>query len=147
MRVFTLMLLFLGSVAWAAQPTKRPSDAQRGEELYNRHCFQCHGETNRGDGPATSALVATVPDLKGKTKTDEAAQRIVLRGRGPMPGFEASFDINDARRVLKHMQGLPKPKPEPADKDATDEQPEEADPQAEEEPEELEEAAQPPTEE
>jgi mono/diheme cytochrome c family protein len=98
-----VLLLTLGMPAIAGQPTKRPSDAERGRELYVRHCAACHGPANAGDGPATSALVVPVPDLRGKVRADDAVIKVVLRGQGAMPGYEATFDKADARRVLQHM--------------------------------------------
>lgn len=110
-------------VALAAQPSKRPSDAERGEELYRRHCQACHGVSNDGTGPLSAALVHPVPALAGTlpAKGDERfgeLVRVILKGREAMPAYEATFDAADARRVLGFMAGLspesplgaPKPK-------------------------------------
>jgi hypothetical protein len=79
-----------------------------------------------GDGPATAALVKPVPNIKGKVKADEATLKIVLRGRGLMPGFDGSFDKYDARRVLRHMNSLGAPKEKtPAPTEEEEETPEE----------------------
>ena len=113
----------VSSTSFGGQPPKRPSDEERGLELYERHCWQCHGERNRGDGPATESLVHTVPNLSGgQTAADDPTVALVLRGKDAMPAFEASFDDADARRVLKFMASLgdrksltgSKPKPAPA---------------------------------
>lgn len=93
-------------IAEAAQPTKRPTDEERGEELYRRHCVSCHGVRNGGQGPATTALVHPVPALQGKVTTQKDHIHVVLKGKGAMPGFEASFDRQDAVRVLKYMRSL-----------------------------------------
>jgi mono/diheme cytochrome c family protein len=106
------MVLAVGGLAWAGQPSKRPSDAVRGEELYRRHCIQCHGEMNLGDGPATLRLVNPVPDLQGAVKSDDATLNIVLRGRETMPGYENSFDKFDARRVTRYMANLGNAQPD-----------------------------------
>jgi len=132
----SLLLALLATSAMAEQPTKRLSDAERGEELWARHCAACHGPTNRGDGPATEALVVDVPDLRGKVKVDDATLKLVLRGNGGMPGFETSFDKADARRVLKHMLAVHEAKatkPSPKKKPAADPEaaPKKADPPAE----------------
>jgi mono/diheme cytochrome c family protein len=100
MRVLLLLLL---PVAQAADSQKRPTDDQRGKELYDRHCTSCHGAKNKGDGPATQALVVKVPDLAGKVKADPDTIKLVQLGRGPMPAFEASFDNDDTKRVLSWM--------------------------------------------
>ncbi|MCB9685968.1 MAG: cytochrome c [Alphaproteobacteria bacterium] len=115
-------------VALAAQPTKRPTDEVRGKELYERHCLACHGTRGAGDGPATTALVAPVPDLMGKVKADPATVDVVELGRGAMPSFQPSFDAADAKRVLMYMAKLDRMPDEPASAD--DPAPDEEEPPA-----------------
>jgi mono/diheme cytochrome c family protein len=103
--------LLLGLPAVAGQPTKRPPDAEHGKELWMRHCNSCHGPTNHGDGPATAALVIPVPDLAGKVDVTKETIDVVMNGKGPMPGFEASFDREEAKRVLQYMKGAHEAKP------------------------------------
>ncbi len=133
-RFATLILLVSIPSAFAAKPSqRRPSDMERGKELYELHCVSCHGARNRGDGPATEALVAPVPDLVGTVRADDATASLVLQGRGPMPSFEATFDAKDARRVLKYMieahnkadmKPTPGPGPQPDADDEGDAAPE-----------------------
>lgn len=97
----------IAGIAYAGRPTKRLSDDDRGKQLYDRHCVQCHGAKGAGDGPAAAALVHPVPDLRdGKlTFTNrEAKAAVVLDGKNAMPSFETSFDRYDARRVLRWME-------------------------------------------
>ncbi|MCA9489007.1 MAG: cytochrome c [Myxococcales bacterium] len=115
LRTIGLVALLLScGVALAGQPTKRPTDEQRGKELYERHCLACHGARGAGDGPATEALVVPVPDLMGKVKADPATVDVVEIGRGTMPSFRPSFDAADARRVLMYMAKLDQTPDEPA---------------------------------
>lgn len=111
LRVLLPVTLLVGTLALAANPPenrpgRRPTDAERGEELYGRHCVQCHGPSVRGDGPATAAFVHPVPDLVGKIKVDEPTITAVHLGKGTMPSFEVTFDRADAKRVLQHMKKL-----------------------------------------
>lgn len=99
-------MFVLLAAALAAQPSKRPTDAERGEELYRRHCLACHGVANDGKGPLASVMVHPVPSLVGKVEVDEEQVRVVLKGREAMPAYEATFDAADARRVLGFMKGL-----------------------------------------
>ncbi|MCB9672728.1 MAG: cytochrome c [Alphaproteobacteria bacterium] len=99
-------MLLLIAVGIAGQPTKRPTDEERGEELYRRHCAACHGAANDGQGPISAALVAPVPALAGQVKADDPTAVLVLKGRGAMPAYEATFDKLDAIRVLKFMMAL-----------------------------------------
>jgi high-affinity iron transporter len=111
----SILPLLVASLALGAPPApKRLTDAERGKELYERHCVACHGATAAGDGPAASALVAPVPDLRGKVDPSAARVDVVRFGRGAMPAFEASFDEADAQRVLRHMAST-REAPPPAD--------------------------------
>jgi mono/diheme cytochrome c family protein len=113
------------SLALAGVPTKRPEEHVKGRQVYDRSCWQCHGDDMSGNGPAAGALVDGVPDLRGKLdyKADkDALIFLVLDGRGDMPAFRAEFDKHDARRVLLYMErleeGTDKPsshKPEPSE--------------------------------
>ena len=135
-----LLVLLALAPSWAGKkmPSDRPTDKVRGQELYERHCMSCHGAENRGDGPATKALVHRVPNLADKIEVEEAIDaegnkngmiakvpddlvKVVMRGRGAMPAFAPSFPWADARRVLFYMglvhlepeeeEEAPKPKP------------------------------------
>jgi len=88
------------------QPSKRPSHEERGKELYERHCFACHGAGSRGDGPAAVALAEEVPVVRDFEIRPELVD-LVLQGRSLMPAFGNTFDRPDARRALEHMQKLP----------------------------------------
>ena len=117
--VAAIVVAPLLSVLAFAEP--RPTDEERGEELYNRHCIQCHGPTSAGDGPATSTLIVPVPDLSKSLleKTSDDTIKMVLNGKGTMPSFQLSFDKHDARRVLKHMERITHPTPPEAPSEET----------------------------
>jgi mono/diheme cytochrome c family protein len=101
-----LGLLLLAAAAWAGKPNKRESDEERGRTLYDRHCLACHGASAAGDGPASAALVGGVPDVREllTAARREANAKVVLNGRRTMPGFELSFALDDARRVIREME-------------------------------------------
>lgn len=118
--VGTLVLLGgIATVAVAGRPSQRPSDDDRGRELYDRHCVACHGVDFAGDGPAAAALVSKVPDLRDKADPANVDGWVdaVVHGKGASPSFAASFDQADARRVLRWAGMLAKgtaPQPAPA---------------------------------
>jgi mono/diheme cytochrome c family protein len=87
-------------------PSTRPSDRERGRELWLRSCWQCHGEAGKGDGPAAAAFAAGVPSLVGKVPPEEFDRlvTVVLDGRGPMPAFREDIDKHDTRRILVYLQ-------------------------------------------
>ncbi|MBA2321678.1 MAG: cytochrome c [Deltaproteobacteria bacterium] len=121
-----VLALVLAGFASAAQPARRPSDADRGRDLYQRHCLACHGAGARGDGPASAALVVKPGDLQGKVTVDPETIAIVTKGRGAMPAFDQTFNTEDAKRVLNHMKGLTDTPATPVEEPAAAPVPEEA---------------------
>jgi mono/diheme cytochrome c family protein len=87
-------------------PTKRAPDREAGRTLWLQSCWQCHGETGRGDGPAAAALVGGVPSLEGKLRPSEwdVAVEIIESGRGRMPAYREDIDKHDARRILVYLE-------------------------------------------
>ncbi len=57
-----------------------------GEELFQRFCASCHGETGRGDGPVARGLAVAVPDLTSIARRygefPAARVRETIDGRG-----------------------------------------------------------------
>ena len=109
-----LAILALGWPATAGQPTKRPTDVEKGESLWERSCWQCHGERAAGDGPAAAALPGGVPSLVGQVPEErwDALVQVIMTGRGPMPAFAEELDKRDARRILKYLNKLEEEPPE-----------------------------------
>lgn len=139
MRPFVSFLVLVVATAAVAKewPNKVPSAVERGRELYERHCLACHGDRAAGDGPAAAALVAKIPDLSQGLPAGvdrEELVRIVMRGKGAMPGFDESFhDLKPwetdyrsyARNVLDYMDGVGRAPARPPSDDAEDDGPEE----------------------
>lgn len=79
--------------AGAAAKIQTPSDPEKqfqnlihsveGPDLYRAYCASCHGKDGKGNGPAASALKATVPDLT----------RIASRNGGKFP-------VERVRRII-----------------------------------------------
>jgi mono/diheme cytochrome c family protein len=57
-----------------------------GEELFQRFCASCHGESGRGDGPVARGLAVAVPDLTAISRRYDgfpaARIRETIDGRG-----------------------------------------------------------------
>ena len=102
-----LVLTVAGAVL-AGMPTKRPEDHVRGRAVFMQSCWQCHGASNNGQGPAAEALVGGVPDLRGKMSEDrfDALIPIILEGKGKMPAYAEEMDKHDAKRVLVYLHRL-----------------------------------------
>lgn len=115
-----LLLLVAPSVAAApkspsAMPTKRPPDAEVGARLWKQSCWQCHGTTGAGDGPAASAMVGGVPTLAGKIRGEDFDDlvKIVQDGRGRMPAYKEDIDKHDSRRILVYLRDVLEGKVDP----------------------------------
>ena len=97
-----LIALLLPAWVSAKQPTKRPTDERRGEILFQQNCWQCHGTRGEGSGPLAEAFggpLAPIGKRFGKGDYNDQI-KVILQGRGDMPGFDQVMDRADARRVL-----------------------------------------------
>jgi mono/diheme cytochrome c family protein len=86
-------------------PKRLPPPRERGENLYKDLCWQCHGQTGKGDGPLVQSLFMTLSDISG-TSTDSQKERIniIQRGKGKMPAYEQVIDRHDSRRILLWLE-------------------------------------------
>jgi mono/diheme cytochrome c family protein len=84
-----------------------------GEELFQRFCASCHGESARGDGPVARGLATVVPDLTAITRRYGEFPAAVIResidGRGVvitahgtrfMPVWGYEFWIEEGADIL-----------------------------------------------
>jgi mono/diheme cytochrome c family protein len=109
--VLTLVGLLVGCSTAADARTiakKRPDDHVAGKAIWERSCWQCHGEENDGQGPAAAVLPGGVPDLRNTVNLSRHGELIdvILDGRGDMPAFRAELDKHQAKRALIYMQRL-----------------------------------------
>jgi mono/diheme cytochrome c family protein len=107
------LLLLAPLVASAGVPRKRSADHVRGQELWERSCWQCHGEEARGDGPAAEALTAKVPDLRGRVGAERQQELVtlILAGKGMMPAFSEELNRTDVRKILVYLRRLENEEP------------------------------------
>lgn len=79
------------SSAGAAR-AEESSEAQAGHNLYEQHCYVCHGLRGKGDGPLAEELRVAPADLTG----------ISQRRGGVFPEVELREIIDGRRRVRGH---------------------------------------------
>jgi mono/diheme cytochrome c family protein len=121
LRRLTLLTPLLLVATWSAVardwPTKIPSEAERGRELYDRHCLGCHGPKAAGDGLMAAALRAKVPDFQQGfgDRPHEDLVRIVQHGKGAMPAYESAFSKDDTEKLVRYMDGLGRAPEKPQD--------------------------------
>jgi mono/diheme cytochrome c family protein len=81
----------LSSFAFAARAQESPA-AQRGHNLYEQFCMDCHGMKGQGDGVLAEDLKVAPADLT----------TIALRRKGVFPDVEIRETIDGRRRVRAH---------------------------------------------
>ncbi|MDT8855750.1 cytochrome c [Paracoccaceae bacterium Fryx2] len=92
-------------------------DADKGRDLYLRHCASCHGEAGQGNGPMAPTLTLQPPDLTALTERNNGVfptVRVVMRIDGreplvahgsPMPVYGPFFEGIFA--AMKAPDGMP----------------------------------------
>jgi mono/diheme cytochrome c family protein len=90
---------------------EEPLTLAQGEELYNLHCWSCHGETGYGDGAAGGALgakPANFHDEQVKKQSDGALFWKMSTGRGNMPPFKEVFSDEQRWQLVAYIRKLSK---------------------------------------
>lgn len=84
-----------------------------GAAIYDIRCLMCHGETGKGDGPATTMLRPAPADIS----TAEARDRLtdgeifykISEGRRPMPAHKGRISDEDIWALVHYVRGLQTP--------------------------------------
>lgn len=105
--ILAALLLSAGMVL-AGQPGKRKPDPERGHDYWSQSCWFCHGKDAEGDGPSAATMTNPVPNLRGTITRDRFPDliEVIQEGRGAMPGFAATIDRHDSRRILVFLENL-----------------------------------------
>jgi cbb3-type cytochrome c oxidase subunit III len=121
----TAALLIVGAFSGArtgirAQPAPAQAGAvAHGRTVYEAHCVECHGETGRGDGPASSELAPRPRDFSagkykirstdtGSVPTDQDLVRSVRQGLfgTAMPAWSGLLPEQDIADVVQYVKSL-----------------------------------------
>jgi mono/diheme cytochrome c family protein len=117
------LALSTASFAATADPPKvpealDPSQAARGQVIYQRFCSACHGAAGRGDGPVAAGLRSEPPDLTrmaerngGVFSYDKVSRAIDGRDNVQMHG---SPDMPVWGEVFAETKGTDAPDPDEA---------------------------------
>ena len=107
-----LLVLFLcacsGGGVLLAQTTEV---LDRGRDLYQAHCIDCHGPTGKGDGnksPFLSPRPGKLISAATSAKTDKELLRIIAQGksRTAMPAWQDVLPADDQQAVLQYIRSL-----------------------------------------
>ncbi len=81
-----------------------------GATLYRRNCRMCHGETGKGDGPATARIKPAPSDITTSEVQDgmtdgEMFYKITV-GKRPMREFESKLSEDERWKVVHVLRTL-----------------------------------------
>jgi mono/diheme cytochrome c family protein len=87
-----------------------PEAVAAGGELYKKHCLMCHGESAKGDGPATKYMKPAPPDMTvAGTKarmTDGEMFYKISTGKKPMPPMNRKLSETERWQVVHYLRTL-----------------------------------------
>jgi mono/diheme cytochrome c family protein len=97
-------------------PNPIPADTvsvQRGAELYQANCIQCHGVSGRGDGPAGSSFSPPAADFTtahAKAHLDAEFFNWIKNGKPPtaMPAFGDKFTDAQIWDIINYLRAIQK---------------------------------------
>jgi mono/diheme cytochrome c family protein len=102
----------LGSTLALADDFELRGDPEAGKAPYQQQCASCHGNSAKGDGPASRAFNPPPSDL---TRDDLEAERMFLATRdggmavglaATMPAFSRSMDEQTIHNVVAYIKSL-----------------------------------------
>ena len=119
-RNISLLMLIFGMVVGPLLCThaqNAPEASERGKEVYEQSCAQCHGTEGRGDGSAAENLLPKPRDFTrglykirsteaGELPTDQDLFDIITAGMpgSSMPGWETALNANDRWEVVAYIK-------------------------------------------
>ena len=87
----------------------RPAETE-GLEAFKTHCAVCHGERGKGNGPIAASMNPKPADLTTPARmsalSNDSLVQIIAKGRGAMPGMEASLTPEKVRAVIAYVRTL-----------------------------------------
>lgn len=106
-----LCALMLGGT-WLAHA----ADAEQGKKIYGQFCASCHGQTGKGDGPASAALNPKPRDHTDKESMSKLSDDDIFKviknggasiGKSPlMPPWGASLKDEQIQDVVAYVRIL-----------------------------------------
>ncbi|QOC22463.1 cytochrome c [Wenzhouxiangella sp. AB-CW3] len=107
-----VVMLFAVAPVLAEETFNGKGDVQVGQELYQTHCADCHGEHGRGDGSWAGAYEPPPSDLTREGLTGERLFIATRDGgmavgmRATMPAFRHTLDDSSIHDIVAYIQSL-----------------------------------------
>ena len=87
----------------AADSSAKPGEVSlaMGEQIVSEKCVLCHGQSGKGDGPGGAALNPKPRDWTDhaymSTRTDDQLYDVIYNGKGSMPAWGKSGQLNETQ--------------------------------------------------
>jgi mono/diheme cytochrome c family protein len=91
---------------------KNPSPAgavKSGKTIYMTYCTPCHGNSGKGDGPASAALSVKPANHTSAAIQAEAEGSLfykISEGRAPMPGYKSSLSETQRWALVSYIKSM-----------------------------------------
>ena len=87
-----------------------PAVVEAGAAIYRTRCQLCHGETGKGDGPATRAIQpaphdVTTTEVQERLTDGEIFYKITV-GKAPMPPMEGKLTDEEIWSLVQFIRSL-----------------------------------------
>jgi mono/diheme cytochrome c family protein len=86
---------------------KSPESLNRGREMYERHCFVCHGEQGHGDGPVGQKFVPQPMELNlpyVQRQPDGQIFYTISHGSIAMPFYRQAITVEDRWNLVNFIK-------------------------------------------
>ena len=91
-------------------PLKENTKAtEKGEKIYQKLCWTCHGKTGKGDGPAAAALTVAPSDYSEElvqSQSDGALYWKISNGRGEMVSYQNLLTDDQRWMLVNYIRQL-----------------------------------------
>ncbi|MBI33120.1 MAG: cytochrome C [Gammaproteobacteria bacterium] len=80
---------------------------KKGQKIFSKMCWSCHGLSGNGDGPAAGALINKPGDFtttEFQQQSDGAIFWKLSTGRGQMVGFEDIMTDDDRWKLVTYLR-------------------------------------------
>jgi len=105
------MIALVGPIGTTLATAPEVTGLERGRQIYEQRCLECHGTEGRGDGvkaPFLSPRPGNLVSAAVSAKSDRDLLRVIANGRArtAMPAWKDQLSEEDQQAVLRYIRSL-----------------------------------------
>jgi mono/diheme cytochrome c family protein len=109
--VSLVLMALLAPVDAARAAPAGQTELERGRQIYEQRCLECHGPEGRGDGvkaPFLSPRPGNLVSASVSAKSDRDLLKVIANGRArtAMPAWKNQLSDDDQQAVLRYIRSL-----------------------------------------